>query len=91
MRVTYRKYDGSLHWNHGASLLGEDRHGASLDDRVDGSDVGEGRDDDLVAGLQIQAMQRQMQGDGAVADGRDMRIADNLAERGLKTVDEFAP
>ncbi len=27
IRVTYRKYDGSLHWNHGASLLGEDRYG----------------------------------------------------------------
>jgi len=27
IRVTYRKYDGALHWNHGAQLLGEDRHG----------------------------------------------------------------
>jgi protein associated with RNAse G/E len=27
IRVTYRKYDGTLHWNHGALLLGEDRHG----------------------------------------------------------------
>jgi hypothetical protein len=27
LRVTYRKYDGSLHWNHGAVRLGEDEHG----------------------------------------------------------------
>ena len=27
MRVTYRKYDGSLHWNHTAVRLGEDEHG----------------------------------------------------------------
>ena len=27
IRVTYRKYDGSLHWNHGALRLGEDGHG----------------------------------------------------------------
>ncbi|MFD0886214.1 DUF402 domain-containing protein [Streptosporangium algeriense] len=27
VRVVYRKYDGSLHWNHPALLLGEDEHG----------------------------------------------------------------
>jgi uncharacterized protein len=27
IQVTYRKYDGALHWNHGALRLGEDRHG----------------------------------------------------------------
>jgi len=27
MRVTYRKYDGSLHWNHTAVRLGEDGFG----------------------------------------------------------------
>ncbi|MEW9532253.1 DUF402 domain-containing protein [Microbispora sp. NPDC049125] len=27
VRVVYRKYDGSLHWNHGARPLGEDEHG----------------------------------------------------------------
>ncbi|MEV7007777.1 DUF402 domain-containing protein [Streptosporangium sp. NPDC051022] len=27
MKVVYRKYDGSLHWNHPALLLGEDEHG----------------------------------------------------------------
>lgn len=26
-RVVYTKYDGSLHWNHEAVLLGEDEHG----------------------------------------------------------------
>ncbi|MFC4584580.1 DUF402 domain-containing protein [Sphaerisporangium corydalis] len=25
--VVYTKFDGSLHWHHGASLLGEDEHG----------------------------------------------------------------
>lgn len=30
MRVTYRKYDGSLHWNQEASWLGEDEHGVWL-------------------------------------------------------------
>lgn len=27
VNVVYRKYDGSLHWNHSALLLGEDEHG----------------------------------------------------------------
>ncbi len=27
VRVVYTKYDGSLHWNHSALLLGEDEHG----------------------------------------------------------------
>ncbi|ETK35763.1 domain/protein associated with RNAses G and E [Microbispora sp. ATCC PTA-5024] len=27
MRVVYRKYGGSLHWNHPGRLLGEDEHG----------------------------------------------------------------
>ncbi|MFJ2031111.1 DUF402 domain-containing protein [Streptosporangium sp. NPDC087985] len=27
VNVVYRKYDGSLHWNHRAMLLGEDEHG----------------------------------------------------------------
>jgi protein associated with RNAse G/E len=27
VRVVYRKYGGSLHWNHPGSLLGEDEHG----------------------------------------------------------------
>ncbi len=27
VKVVYRKYDGSLHWNHPALLLGEDEHG----------------------------------------------------------------
>jgi uncharacterized protein len=27
VRVVYTKYDGSLHWNHSALLLGEDGHG----------------------------------------------------------------
>ncbi|GAA3125573.1 hypothetical protein GCM10010485_75290 [Streptosporangium carneum] len=27
MKVVYRKYDGSLHWNHPALFLGEDEHG----------------------------------------------------------------
>ncbi|GGL02533.1 DUF402 domain-containing protein [Planomonospora parontospora] len=27
VNVTYRKYDGSLHWHHTALLLGEDEHG----------------------------------------------------------------
>lgn len=27
VHVVYRKYDGSLHWNHPALLLGEDEHG----------------------------------------------------------------
>ncbi|WP_406317540.1 DUF402 domain-containing protein [Streptosporangium sp. NBC_01639] len=27
VNVIYRKYDGSLHWNHRARLLGEDEHG----------------------------------------------------------------
>jgi protein associated with RNAse G/E len=27
IRVVYRKYDGSLHWNHPAFRLGEDEHG----------------------------------------------------------------
>jgi protein associated with RNAse G/E len=27
IRVTYRKYDGSLHWNHPARRLGEDGYG----------------------------------------------------------------
>lgn len=27
VKVVYRKYDGSLHWNHQALLLGEDEHG----------------------------------------------------------------
>jgi uncharacterized protein len=27
IRVVYTKYDGSLHWNHDALLLGEDAHG----------------------------------------------------------------
>ncbi len=27
LRVVYTKYDGSLHWNHPALLLGEDEHG----------------------------------------------------------------
>lgn len=27
VNVVYRKYDGSLHWNHRALLLGEDDHG----------------------------------------------------------------
>ncbi len=30
MRVTYRKYDGSLHWNQEATWLGEDEHGMWL-------------------------------------------------------------
>jgi protein associated with RNAse G/E len=30
MRVTYRKYDGSLHWNQEACWLGEDEHGVWL-------------------------------------------------------------
>jgi uncharacterized protein len=30
VRVVYRKYDGSLHWNHPARLLGEDEHGTWL-------------------------------------------------------------
>jgi uncharacterized protein len=27
VNVVYRKYDGSLHWNHPSLLLGEDEHG----------------------------------------------------------------
>jgi uncharacterized protein len=27
VRVVYSKYDGTLHWNHAARLLGEDEHG----------------------------------------------------------------
>ncbi|MET8051708.1 DUF402 domain-containing protein [Streptosporangium sp. NPDC005286] len=27
VKVVYRKYDGSLHWNHSGLLLGEDEHG----------------------------------------------------------------
>jgi protein associated with RNAse G/E len=27
IRVVYRKYDGSLHWNYETELLGEDEHG----------------------------------------------------------------
>jgi hypothetical protein len=27
IRVVYRKYDGSLHWNYETDLLGEDEHG----------------------------------------------------------------
>ncbi len=27
VRVVYTKYDGALHWNHSAVLLGEDEHG----------------------------------------------------------------
>jgi protein associated with RNAse G/E len=30
IRVTYRKYDGSLHWNCTMRLLGEDEHGVWL-------------------------------------------------------------
>lgn len=30
VRVVYRKYDGSLHWNHPARRLGEDPHGIWL-------------------------------------------------------------
>ncbi|MEZ0072328.1 DUF402 domain-containing protein [Planotetraspora sp. GP83] len=28
VRVVYRKYGGSLHWNHPGRLLGEDEHGS---------------------------------------------------------------
>ncbi|GAA3811311.1 hypothetical protein GCM10022226_34790 [Sphaerisporangium flaviroseum] len=27
LEVVYTKFDGSLHWHHGAALLGEDEHG----------------------------------------------------------------
>jgi hypothetical protein len=27
IRVVYRKYDGSLHWNYATHRLGEDEHG----------------------------------------------------------------
>jgi uncharacterized protein len=30
VRVVYTKYDGSLHWNHSALLLGEDEYGVWL-------------------------------------------------------------
>lgn len=30
LRVVYRKFDGSLHWNYTAQLLGEDEHGVWL-------------------------------------------------------------
>jgi protein associated with RNAse G/E len=30
VRVVYRKFDGSLHWNHAARRLGEDEHGVWL-------------------------------------------------------------
>lgn len=34
IRVVYTKYDGSLHWNHNALLLGEDEHGVWLGARA---------------------------------------------------------
>ena len=47
--------------------LGEDRRRAGIDDRRDRGHIGEARDDDLVAGADPEAEQRDPQGGRATA------------------------
>ena len=62
--------------------VGEDRSGAAQDEGVDRRDKGERRDDDLVAGLDIQQEGGHLQRVGAGGGQQDLGDAQLLLEQG---------
>ena len=60
--------------------IDQHRRGAAVGDGVDGGDHGEGGHDHLVARLQAQGGQGQVQGDGAVGAGDAVARAARLGE-----------
>ena len=60
-----------------------------LDNCIDRRDVCEGRHDNLISGLQVQAMQCHMQGRGPVTYGANVLRPDPRSYRSLEAIKEL--
>ncbi len=69
------------------AAVGEDGRGARQRDHVHRGDVGEGRDDDLVAGADVEAVQGEVESGRPVAHADRVLDAGEALQRALELVD----